>query len=349
LVESGSFGILDAADGYILLKRGLAGRTHLPDEFYDFARVQDPHPQYPMIIDFGPGPGRDGGPLLRFLGFDLIDDYKWQWSKFRLYWQIMEEMDRDYWLYPFFLDEAGGIIEDTTQRPMVVPIWYPTSRWRQGEVIATETLPWNLGDRFSLALGVLEGDEWGNERKRLPAHVIESDYVLRSFDTWIKLLSFERKGARLQLIKEKLLLSPPPMEHPLQANLGDQVALLGYDLIPDIPPPGAALRLTLYWQALSEMGRDYTVFVHLLAPDGYLVAQHDGPPQGGALSTSTWLKGEVVADEHILPLDPALPSGHYQLEAGMYLLETLERLPVTNEKGQVQGDKVILGTVKVEE
>ena len=50
LIEGGEFGILDAADGYVLLQRGIAGLPELPDAFYDFARVTELEPQYPVTV-----------------------------------------------------------------------------------------------------------------------------------------------------------------------------------------------------------------------------------------------------------------------------------------------------------
>jgi hypothetical protein len=78
------------------------------------------------------------------------------------------------------------------------------------------------------------------------------------------------------------------------------------------------------------MDRDYTVFVHLLDPDGSLVAQDDGPPVKGHYPTSLWAPGEVIIDPRSISLKE-LPSGAYQLRAGMYLLETGDRLPVVDE------------------
>lgn len=192
LVERGAFGILDSADGYILLQRGLAGPTELPDRFYDFARTQAPSPDYPVTIDFGDS--------LRLLGFDLVDDWKWQRVRVRLYWQVLREMDRDYRLYLAFLGDGGQVLADTVRQPMTVPIWYPTSRWRQGEVVATETLLMaGLGDSFTLGLGVFEGEYW-EKGKRLPARLVESEYPIRFLEepTWVRLLSFRRERGRLR-------------------------------------------------------------------------------------------------------------------------------------------------------
>ncbi len=196
LVEGGGFGILDSADGYILLQRGLVGPSELPDSFYDFARVEAPAPDYPLTIDFGDS--------LRLLGFDLVDDWKWQRVRVRLYWQVLGEMDRDYRFYLAFLGDGGQVLADTVRQPMTVPIWYPTGRWRQGEVVVTETLLMvGLGDSFTLGLGVFEGEYW-EEGKRLPARIVESPYAVRFLEdpTWVRLLSFRRERGRLRPVSE---------------------------------------------------------------------------------------------------------------------------------------------------
>ena len=71
----------------------------------------------------------------------------------------------------------------------------------------------------------------------------------------------------------------PPISRPLKATLGDRVELLGYDLPADSIAPGETLTLTLTWRALSEMDTDYTVFTHLLAPDGSMTGQRDSQPR----------------------------------------------------------------------
>jgi hypothetical protein len=98
---------------------------------------------------------------------------------------------------------------------------------------------------------------------------------------------------------------------------------------------GARLRVRLVWRALEEMGQDYTVFVHLEGPDGAVWAQHDGGPVGGTYPTSHWRGGELVADDHELVVSQeAAGVGH--LRAGMYLLETMERLDEPLSLGPIE-------------
>jgi hypothetical protein len=136
--------------------------------------------------------------------------------------------------------------------------------------------------------------------------------------------------------------------HPLHADLGGQIRLLGYALSTEQVAPGDTLLLTLYWQALEPMAERYTVFTHLLDASEQIQAQMDSEPQGGGLPTDRWIVGQTVQDNYALVISDAAQPGPHVLETGMYLLETMERLPATEpEEGTPLGDRVLLGTVEV--
>ncbi len=140
-------------------------------------------------------------------------------------------------------------------------------------------------------------------------------------------------------------------QHPFSINL-EKVRFLGFDLSTDSPHRGDLLDLTLYWQALGEMKESYTVFTHLLGPyneatGGPLWAQDDSLPLRGSYPTTRWEKGEIVVDFYHIPIPPEAPAGEYEIEVGIYLLSTLERLPVLSPGGE--GDRILLGRIWVEE
>jgi hypothetical protein len=146
------------------------------------------------------------------------------------------------------------------------------------------------------------------------------------------------------------------IQHPVRADLGDQVRLLGYTLSARQAcgeqcrtiAPGETLLLTLYWQALAPMEVRYTVFTHLLDADNQVVAQMDSEPQGGGLPTDRWTVGQVVADNYALTVGADAAPGPYLLEVGLYYLPTLERLPVRDpDTGASLGDRVLLGEIEV--
>jgi hypothetical protein len=144
--------------------------------------------------------------------------------------------------------------------------------------------------------------------------------------------------------------SSPSVQHPmvLEANLGDQVKLLGYHLDEAFYQPADTITVTLYWLALQEMDEDYKVFVHLTdAGETRLIAQSDRWPVYNFSPTTRWQLGEIVWDRHEIqmPLDE-LP-GTYRLATGMYLLETMQNLDLLDENGNPQGIRIPLGNVEV--
>ncbi len=149
----------------------------------------------------------------------------------------------------------------------------------------------------------------------------------------------ERSGpvalGRVEVQSRERLFEAPPTQHPLKVNLGNLVALLGYDLEVQ---PARTVQLTLYWQALSEMETAYTVFVHLLDEKGQIQAQQDGPPP---LPTTGWSVGEVVIEAREVAAPAA---GRYTLAVGLYEVLSGERLPVL---GGAQDDRIILEEVEI--
>ncbi len=142
----------------------------------------------------------------------------------------------------------------------------------------------------------------------------------------------------------------PSIAHPLHANLGDAVRLEGFDLDYDAPlQPGDTLSLTLYWRAQRPIDESYKVFNQSFYGDGVMVAQQDGFPVCGARGTWLWDPGELIVDRHEIVVKDDAPPGLYPLYTGLYIQETLERLDVLDEAGNVIADKVHLTDIRVGE
>jgi hypothetical protein len=105
---------------------------------------------------------------------------------------------------------------------------------------------------------------------------------------------------------------------------------------------GGEVAVRLDWQSTSRPDRDYKVFVHVYAPDGQLVAQHDAMPVNELRPTSGWRPGEEIADRHGIPLPSDVPA-ELQLAVGLYD-------PATGERVRLAGgeDRLVLGTIQVE-
>lgn len=114
--------------------------------------------------------------------------------------------------------------------------------------------------------------------------------------------------------------------HPVEARLEDVALLVAADVRQ--LPKAAAAEVTLYWFALREVGTNYKAFVHVLGPDGSVIAQQDGDPGGGFTPTTRWRQGEIIPDRHVVLLPDDLPKGTYALRAGLYQFEPLRNLTV---------------------
>lgn len=136
------------------------------------------------------------------------------------------------------------------------------------------------------------------------------------------------------------------ISHPLEANLQDQVRLLGYDLASTSIRAGDPVSLTLYWQCVQDMDTDYTVFVHVVNPEDDIVGQWDSTPHSGELPTTTWVPGEVVEDVHEIPMAPEAGVGRFAIRIGMYDAQVGRRLAATDAAGgRWPDDRILLGSI----
>lgn len=138
-------------------------------------------------------------------------------------------------------------------------------------------------------------------------------------DRWGKISA----GAVLALMAGLTLVSPfawigpnyrPPeqiSEWPDNAEIdfrpaeADQPAmrLLGYTLDTAATEPGGEVRLTLYWESLAGMDRDWSVFIHLEDSAGFVAGQRDTYPGVGLIATTYLEPGRRWADSYVVPID----------------------------------------------
>lgn len=93
--------------------------------------------------------------------------------------------------------------------------------------------------------------------------------------------------------------------------------------------PGDVIEAAWHWTPSGTAPRNLVAFVHLLTPDGRLVAQADSQPLGGMYPTTAWTSGEAFVDRTRLPVPADVPAGEYELKVGLYDPVTLTRAPFT--------------------
>ncbi len=290
----------------------------------------EPGPYHPAVeeLTIKHPLSQDWLDAIRLVGYDLPLSEKLKvgaQGTLSLYWQVRRKVDRDLGVALFLRDESGEALVGPTVR--LAGDAYPTTRWSKGEILKGYC-------DFTLDADVKPGPH----QLVLRLMDMTTGEVLNQAGTEIGSVQVEDRPRNFTL---------PSVQRPMRVNLGNKVELVGYDLDANKVAAGDTLHLKLYWRALAEMETSYKVFTHLIGEDDQIWGQKDDFPGQGTLPTSGWMEGEVIADEYLLEVEPAAPSGQYRLKAGMYDPLSGERLPVIDEKGQIQGDRVLLDTVHV--
>ncbi|HEC34179.1 MAG TPA: hypothetical protein ENI37_05620 [Chloroflexi bacterium] len=142
----------------------------------------------------------------------------------------------------------------------------------------------------------------------------------------------EALEAHLAALEADPLVTPP-----LPVNVGNNLALLDYEVHTPVGVPGDELRLTTYWRVLAQTDRPLSLMAHLVDQTGHPVAVGDtlGVPIEG------WAPGDIIAQTHRLALDTATTPGHYRLQTGAYWWPEVERLPATDAAGNPLPDNAI--------
>lgn len=168
----------------------------------------------------------------------------------------------------------------------------------------------------------------------------------RLVETWLDARMFKASDSWYGNVRLALYANPrasQTMQQSLDLRWGESITLLGYTLASHNIRAGEVLPLTLFWRADQPITTRYKVFVHLLDPRGFVIAQRDAEPAGGSRPTSDWRAGEAIADPYGLFIPFGTPPRSYQIEIGLYDLRTGQRLK--NTEG---ADRLLLNSVQVE-
>jgi hypothetical protein len=269
------------------------------------------------------------GDRVTFLGYDLDAERVESGGEIgvTLYWRRRQPLDADYSVYLRLINGAHDVWGGQDGGPLAGAM--PTSLWDEGMVIADrrrfQVLPGTPPGSYQIEAGMYDAETMDHLDPLVPqgALLLGPVEVVRGM-----------AGG---------LVSP---QHGQEANLNNQVRLVGYDLGGQ-PRPGGTLEITLFWEALSPMKDDYTVFLHLVGADGKIWGQQDSQPVTGFYPTDFWSPGEHVRDQYKLTIAEDAPPGEYTLLVGMYRAETGDRLPVVGRDGKVKGDHVALEPIQV--
>jgi tetratricopeptide (TPR) repeat protein len=268
------------------------------------------------------------GDSIHLLGYGL--DHNQVVSEGRvevnLYWQCLQAMEESYIVYLNLVNPVYHVWGQEDSHPTP-----PTHLWRQGIIV-----------KDTRQLAVLPAT---------PPGTYSIEIILWDADHQQNLETVSGEPLLLGPI-EVPRREPPSMddldiEKSLEMNLDNKVQLLGYNVKGGFRP-GDNVHLTLFWRCMEKMEQSYTVFAHLVDADDKLVTQKDNPPVDGFYPTTKWEVGEIVRDQYDLFIPSDVPPGGYRLNVGMYLVETGERLTVSDGEHSKSDTRILLQEIRIE-
>lgn len=269
---------------------------------------------------------------VRLLGYDLTPSQVNPGGavSLTLYWQALAPMSENYSIFIHLLNQDDLIVGQRDLYPGQGT--FPTSLWQPGDTFA---------DAYIIPV----------DSTILTPNLLRVEVGLYRLADGTRLAISDAGGGSLgDAIRFGAISVPLRMANGipnlLNTNFANQLALVGYELDSTSVIPGDSIHLTLYWQALTDIKANYTVFTHVLGKDERKLAQVDSWPQNGQSPTSTWHKGQIVKDSYELQITKdALPEVA-ELEIGLYDSE-VKRLPILGEGGFVQDTRLVLSKVRI--
>lgn len=237
-----------------------------------------------------------------------------------LFWKALQGIPEDYRITMKGVGEDGKLIAESA--PTLLVPTYPTHVWRAGEYLRT------VND-----LSIPTDAHAGKAVVRI--YLVGPDAKPIGRPDGVPVAGIEIGGRAHDF-------SRPTPTQPLVAHFGAGIGLLGYDLASSTAAPGGNFSVTLYWEALGEIDKSYTVFVHVLDENGRIIGQKDSPPLGGQAPTDTWQTGEFLTDRYEFSVSPHASLGPASLEFGLYDPSDGTRLAAVDEHGKPIGDHVSL-------
>lgn len=249
-----------------------------------------------------------------------------------LYWEVTGQPPGNYLLFAHLMNENGLMIVQRDTHPGLGS--FPSSQWQ-------------VGDRFVDTV-----------RLHMPETMYTPDEAILSIGLYapdayrlgITAADGSGLGDTLPLSTVTLQSASGDGPNPLDQNFNDLMRLVGYEYNSRVLHPGDVLAVTLYWQAIAPMERDYEMAVGVCddpCPDWMgsrvtAVTPHMPP-------TSTLTPGQIISNNMLLSLPGDLPPGVYLIHVALIDPVTKEPQNVLAADGHILDDRLLLAQIRIVE
>ena len=247
-----------------------------------------------------------------------------------LYWEVDAQPPGNYLLFLHLMDEANTMVAQRDTHPGLGK--FPSNLWRPGDRFVDSIRLYLPETVYAPATGRLSIGLYAPGAYRLAA----SDKENRPL------------GDAVEIGTVELLPNDGDLPNNQDQNYGDEMRLAGYQYDRRLAGPGEVIEVSLYWQSLGDLDKDYIVEVRLHDEDGGEWGWADGRPAGGELPTDTWKSEQIVEDVHGITIDRNIPPGRYSMIISVRDVETEQRLNIIAEDGHWIGTHLKLGQIWIE-
>ncbi|MCE7983423.1 MAG: DUF2079 domain-containing protein [Caldilinea sp. CFX5] len=322
---TGDWGVVDGADGFLLLQRGNPNKT-IPDAFYDFARGQAGDPSQPTA-----------DAALTFVSVQVEDRPRWRETRVNACWQVGNKFAAAPVVPQLeLMAPTGDLLYSFSAAAPPAFLWYPPEQWQAGETVCVKTLPLYLPRLWGVRVAPAQHrDTLGSTTQSL-LHSPEGTMLVQLFERTASgqvapllpvMVAQKTDRTKFTSVTGVFRVDGQPM--PLTLWSPQEVAT------------GGKLDLHLLWgdETFADWPAHLVAFVHLRQGETTL-AQADGPPRFFTINSP--VAGLAEWRQLALPAT-LLPGAQVTVAIGLYD-------PVTGERVSLQvgnANEMIVGPITV--
>ncbi|MBC7262772.1 MAG: glycosyltransferase family 39 protein [Chloroflexi bacterium] len=253
------------------------------------------------------------GDSIRFRGYSLLtpEVEAGDILQLALFWEATSPIGHRYKVFVHAIDDHGHIVGQRDAEPGGGARL--TTTWTPRELIVDNygvpILPAVPPGRYQIEIGMYGLDDGVRLPIYVPGKAVDDKLLLEPVVV--------RRGSAPPLAILDLQHHREADCGPLQL-LGFTLVRLGFEHDPNVPlRPGDIAHLTLFWLAKETPPSDATLTFRLHDYSGHPIAEWHTSVTEGFYPALIWLPGEIVRDQHNLPLPSGLTPGRYDLHLSL--------------------------------
>ncbi len=206
---------------------------------------------------------------------------------------------------------GDDIREVDTARPIRAHCWY--ERRCMAQIVGDQKYIHHFGGQadefFDLGEDPLEQNDLAAKRDDL-------DKWRSDLEAWRSRVNATYRHQAAKSVQKYIFEEAPAVEYEVDAQFGEAVRLLGYDLSDTSVHAGESFTITYYFESLEPLDKGWKLFVHGDGSGGVKVFKHT--PVSGLYPVHKWQPGQIIADTHDIKVPGGQAPGEFEVYVGIW-------------------------------